>query len=145
MGLAEELQRLAPHGRGNPPVALMLERATFADVRGMGEGRHARFNVLSEGARARAVVFGRGLDLGVRPGDPARATFTLEVNEWNGTSEPRLVLRHAEPALGMLEPVVQETPAVEISMPAKARSQRRQKPRAPAAPEHEELVLFALP
>ncbi len=33
-----------------------------------------------------------------RDGVPADATFTLEVNEWRGVSEPRLVLRHARAA-----------------------------------------------
>jgi single-stranded-DNA-specific exonuclease len=63
----------------------------------MGEGRHVRFTVRSRGTRARAVAFGTGGRLPVRDGEPAEATFTLEVNEWNGVSEPRLVLRRAQP------------------------------------------------
>jgi single-stranded-DNA-specific exonuclease len=98
MALAEELQALAPFGRGNPGVALMVAGATFADARPMGEGRHVRFTVRSGGARARAVAFGAGARLPVREGAAAEATFTLEVNEWNGVSEPRLVLRRAQPA-----------------------------------------------
>lgn len=98
MELAEELQRLAPFGRSNPPVCLMLRDATFSDPRPMGEGKHLRFTVESRGARARAVCFGQGARLPVEPGEPALATFALEINEWNGLSEPRLVLRHAQPA-----------------------------------------------
>jgi single-stranded-DNA-specific exonuclease len=98
MTLAEELQTLAPFGHGNPGVCLMLDGATFTDVRSMGEGKHARFTVESHGARARAVAFGGGGALPVPDGEPAQATFTLEVNEWNGVSEPRLVLRRAMPA-----------------------------------------------
>lgn len=98
MELALELQGLAPFGQGNPPVSLMLEDATFEDVRAMGDGRHARFTVRCPGARARAVAFGRGTALGVAEGEPAQATFALEVNEWNGASEPRLVLRSARAA-----------------------------------------------
>jgi single-stranded-DNA-specific exonuclease len=97
MPLAEELQALAPFGRGNPTVSLLVADATFADARPMGEGRHVRFTVRSRGARARAVAFGTGGQLPVRDGEPAEATFTLEVNEWNGVSEPRLVLRRAQP------------------------------------------------
>ncbi len=59
----------------------------------MGEGRHVRFTGRSGAARARAVGFGTGATLPVREGVPVQATFTLEVNEWNGVSEPRLVLR----------------------------------------------------
>jgi single-stranded-DNA-specific exonuclease len=109
MTLAEELQTLAPFGRGNPGVSLMVSDATFADARPMGEGKHVRFTVESGGARARAVAFGTGGRLPVPDGEPAQATFTLEVNEWNGVSEPRLVLRRAqaraapEPAAAAIE------------------------------------------
>jgi single-stranded-DNA-specific exonuclease len=96
MDLAEELQRLAPFGRANPPVCLMLEQASFSDPRPMGEGKHLRFTVESHGARARAVSFGQGAKLPVEAGEPALATFALEINEWNGIIEPRLVLRHAQ-------------------------------------------------
>ncbi len=98
MELAEELARLAPFGRGNPTVSLMLADAVLSDVRPMGEGKHARFTVESGGAHARAVAFGNGGRLGVAEGEPVQATFALEVNEWRGAVEPRLVLRHAQPA-----------------------------------------------
>jgi single-stranded-DNA-specific exonuclease len=104
MGLAEELMRLAPFGAANPAVSLLVRGARFADRRAMGEGRHVRFTVLADGARARAVAFGGGASLPVRDGAPADATFALEVNEYRGVSEPRLVLRHAEPAVAAVEP-----------------------------------------
>jgi single-stranded-DNA-specific exonuclease len=98
MELAEELQALAPFGCANPGVSLLVRGARFAERRAMGEGRHVRFMVLADGARARAVAFGLGTSLPVGDGKPADATFALEVNEWGGVSEPRLVLRHAQPA-----------------------------------------------
>jgi single-stranded-DNA-specific exonuclease len=98
MELAEELATLGPFGRGNPSVTLMVRNAVVADVRPMGEGKHARFTLQSEGVHARAVAFGNGGKLGVAEGEPVDATFTLEVNEWRGVSEPRLVLRHAQAA-----------------------------------------------
>lgn len=108
MELAEELQALAPFGCANPAVSLLVRGARFADRRPMGEGRHVRFTVLADGARARAVAFGGGASLPVRDGQPADATFVLEVNEWRGVSEPRLVLRHAQAAEIEIEP--QELP-----------------------------------
>jgi single-stranded-DNA-specific exonuclease len=131
MTLAEELDALAPFGRGNPGVALLLEGASFADRRPMAEGRHVRFTVRSKGARARAVAFGIGTRLPVDDGEPAQATFTLEVNEWRGVSEPRLVLRRARPSPQAASP---GSPAV--SDPPRAH-EREPEP-------HEELVLFAL-
>ena len=138
MALAEELQSLAPFGRGNPGVSLMLDGATFADARPMGEGKHVRFTVESRGARARAVAFGIGGRLPVAEGAPAEATFTLEVNEWRGVSEPRLVLRRAQP-LPAAGP--RQDPAT-----AGAAGAGRAAPEAPQDAEQEpELVLFALP
>jgi single-stranded-DNA-specific exonuclease len=107
MALAEELQALAPFGHGNPTVSLLVRAATLSDRRPMGEGRHLRFTVLSgDGARARAVAFGNGGRLPVAEDALADATFTLEVNEWRGVSEPRLVLRHAQPSETKIEEAV---------------------------------------
>jgi single-stranded-DNA-specific exonuclease len=129
MTLAEELQSLAPFGRGNPGVSLMVADASFADARPMGEGKHVRFTVESGGARARAVAFGTGGRLPVADGEPAEATFSLEVNEWNGVSEPRLVLRRAQaPA----PPVAAEPEVAEDAGAA-------------GTQDAGELVLFALP
>jgi len=111
MELAEELRCLAPFGRGNPGVSLMVADAVFADARPMGEGKHVRFTVESRGARARAVAFGNGGRLPVESGAPAQATFTLEVNEWNGAVEPRLVLRRAAPAPEAITAHGREDPA----------------------------------
>lgn len=91
--LAEELARLAPFGRGNPKVRLLIRDARIGQVQAMGQGRHARFRVFGEGAHAGAVCFGAGARLPVGEGEAVDATFTLEVNEWRGVSEPRLVLR----------------------------------------------------
>jgi single-stranded-DNA-specific exonuclease len=103
MGLAEELQRLAPFGYGNPGVSLMVAEACLRDARAMGEGKHVRFTVESHGARAQAVGFRTGGVLPVEEGVPVEATFKLEVNEWNGVQEPRLVLRHARLAEPRIE------------------------------------------
>ena len=94
LALAEELERLAPFGIGNPSVSLLVPAARFSDVRTMGEGKHARFSVSAGGVRAGAVAFGVSkVDCDV----PLDATFSLELNEFNGSVEPRLVLRGAQP------------------------------------------------
>jgi single-stranded-DNA-specific exonuclease len=92
--LAEELELLAPFGIANPGVALLLPAARFSDVRTMGEGKHARFSVEAGGMRAGAVAFGVSK---VDCDGPLDATFSLELNEFNGSVEPRLVLRNARP------------------------------------------------
>jgi single-stranded-DNA-specific exonuclease len=102
MELAEELQALAPFGCANPAASLLVRGARFGERHAMGEGRHVRFTMHEGSTRARAVAFGSGTRLPVEDGAPADATFALEVNEWRGVSEPRLVLRHAQPAAGAI-------------------------------------------
>jgi single-stranded-DNA-specific exonuclease len=140
MELAEELLVLAPFGRGNPGVSLLVKDAAFRDLRPMGEGKHLRFTLHAAGARARGVAFGTGSRLPVAEGEPAEATFTLEVNEWNGVSEPRLVLRQARtvepPSAGREDQV--EPVTVRDLRPATAPA------REPKQPQEEELTLFAL-
>ncbi len=94
LALAEELELLAPFGIANPSVSLLVPAARFGDARTMGEGKHARFQVQSGAMRAGAVAFGTAkVDCDVA----LDATFSLELNEYNGSVEPRLVLRDARP------------------------------------------------
>ncbi|HMJ33731.1 MAG TPA: single-stranded-DNA-specific exonuclease RecJ [Baekduia sp.] len=96
--LAEELGRLAPFGIGNPSVSLLVPAARLVDPHPMSEGKHVRFTVEAGGVRARAVAFGLGaLPDGAEEGR-LHATFTLELNEYQGAVEPRLVLRKLLPA-----------------------------------------------
>jgi single-stranded-DNA-specific exonuclease len=104
--LAEELGRLAPFGMGNPGVRLMVPSARVSDVRTMGEGKHARFSLHSGSHRALGVAFGRS-SLGVEEEEAVDAAVRLEVNHWNGSVEPRVVLRELYP----LAPVEGAPPA----------------------------------
>ncbi|HEY5192625.1 MAG TPA: single-stranded-DNA-specific exonuclease RecJ [Solirubrobacteraceae bacterium] len=147
MELAEELARLAPFGKGNPVVSLMMKGASLRDVRPMGEGKHARFTIESGGVHARAVAFGNDGKLGVAESEPVDATVVLEVNEWRGVSEPRLVLRHVQPARPQppeVEPAVQSlAPAVQSIKPAvEPLPPVESPPPAPAQQDVGELVLF---
>ena len=98
---AEELQRLAPFGVGNPPVRLLVPAARMLDVRPMGEGKHARFSVASGSSRALGVAFGSSdRSLASLDGRPADLAVRLEVNHWNGAVEPRVVLERMYPIEG---------------------------------------------
>ncbi len=99
LGLAEELRQLAPFGLGNPGVRLVVPSARVSDVRTMGEGKHARFSLHSGSHRALGVAFGRS-DLGVEGDEAVDAAVRLEVNHWNGSVEPRVVLRELYPLDG---------------------------------------------
>ncbi len=98
LDLAEELERLAPFGNGNPEVRLYVTGATFDAVRTMGEAnQHVRFNVNSGGACANAVAFACDGRIAGSDGEPIDASFKLERNVWNGVVEPRLILQHGVP------------------------------------------------
>jgi single-stranded-DNA-specific exonuclease len=92
--VAEQLERLGPFGHGNPSVSFLVAGARLGDVRPMGEGeRHARFSVASGSRRALGVAFGVNGDLAkVATGEPLDVSVRLELNEWNGAVEPRVVL-----------------------------------------------------
>jgi single-stranded-DNA-specific exonuclease len=94
--LAEELERLRPFGAGNPEVRLLVPSAHLRDVRPMGDRKHARFSIESGRARALGVAFGTG---GTVPGGdgPLDVAVRLELNRWNGSVEPRVVLRECFP------------------------------------------------
>ncbi len=89
--LATELEQLAPFGPGNPGVRLLVPSARLGDVKSMGDGKHSRFSLQSAGARALGVAFGRP-SLPVTDKEAVDAAIRLEVNQWNGSIEPRVVL-----------------------------------------------------
>ena len=94
--LAEELGQLAPFGMGNPGVRLMVPSARSATCARWAEGKHSRFSLHSGSHRALGVAFGRS-SLGVEDEDSVDAAVRLEVNHWNGSVEPRVVLRELYP------------------------------------------------
>jgi single-stranded-DNA-specific exonuclease len=91
---AEELELLAPFGKGNPEPRLLVPAARVQDVRPMGEeGRHARFSLQSGARRALGVAFGvNGALDRAAAGGPLDVAVKLELNHWNGSVEPRVVL-----------------------------------------------------
>ena len=98
LDLAEELQRLAPFGMGNPGRRCSCRRALLDDPRAMGEGRHVAFTLSAGGARAARCRFGARRALPAEARTPVDAAVRARGNRWNGAVEPRLVLRHARTA-----------------------------------------------
>ncbi|MGH3110111.1 MAG: hypothetical protein ACRDQT_04235, partial [Gaiellaceae bacterium] len=95
LDLAQELDRLAPFGLGNPDVTLLVPAAQPVSPATVGQGKHLRFRVRQQGRDAgSAIAFGHGGQL-----DRLRAAGLLDVacrlkeNHWNGTVAPQLVVR----------------------------------------------------
>jgi len=95
LGAAEELDRLAPFGLGNPDVTLLVPACETVQPGVVGEGKHLRFRIRQGGRDAgSAIAFGLGpqLDRVERPGRHDIAC-RLKENRWNGTVSPQLVVR----------------------------------------------------
>ncbi|HEX9966342.1 MAG TPA: hypothetical protein VGB06_00200, partial [Solirubrobacterales bacterium] len=90
--LAEELDCMRPFGMGNPGLRLLVPGAKVRDPRPMGEGKHLRFSLHSGGRRSVGIAFGRS-SIGATEDEPVDAAVRLEVNRWNGSVEPRVLLR----------------------------------------------------
>ncbi|MGH3052530.1 MAG: hypothetical protein ACRDM8_06170, partial [Gaiellaceae bacterium] len=95
LGLAMELERLAPFGLGNPDVTLLVPACQAVGPATVGEGKHLRFRVRQhERDAGSAIAFGQGAQL-----DRLRAEGLFDVacrlkeNHWNGTVAPQLVVR----------------------------------------------------
>ncbi len=111
LDLAEELDLLRPFGMGNPQPTLLVPAARIANVAGMGEERqHARFTLLSAGVRARGVAFG-ATQKSLAADEARHVALRLESNRWNGTVEPRVVLRAlCPPEAGTLRVLGEDAP-----------------------------------
>jgi len=95
LGLAQELDRLAPFGLGNPEPTLLVASIEATGAGTVGEGKHLRFRVRQQGRDGgSAIAFGQGaqLDRLQRPGR-FDVAFRLKENRWNGTIAPQLVVR----------------------------------------------------
>ncbi len=96
--LAEEFERLAPFGAANPEPRLLVPAARLREVRAMGETeKHARFQVESGAGRALGVAFNVGSTLERLEGAHADLSISLEVDRWNGSVAPRLILDTLRP------------------------------------------------
>ena len=95
LGLAEELERLAPFGLGNPEPTLLVPATEAVSPATVGEGKHLRFRVKQHGRDAgTAIAFGQGTQLDrLRAAGRFDVAFRLKENHWNGTVAPQLVVR----------------------------------------------------
>src|SRR4051812_25898888 len=110
--LAEELEALRPFGMGNPEPTLLVPAASVEALAAMGQERdHARFVLTTPGGtRSRVVAFNTPLSA-VAPARerPHELAVRLGRNRWNGTIEPKVVLRAACPTrTGALHDVGEE-------------------------------------
>jgi len=92
--LCEELERLAPFGLGNAGVTLLAPGCELSELGAVGEGKHLKLAVRSNGVRSGAIAFGLGSQLDrYRRQGLYDVAFRLGANRWNGTVSPQLVVK----------------------------------------------------
>ena len=93
LGTAEALEALAPFGRGNPPVRLVLPGAELESPTRVGQGRHLQVRLRSGGVNARAIGFRMGEKAaGIALDERHDALISLEIERWQGLVGPRVAV-----------------------------------------------------
>jgi single-stranded-DNA-specific exonuclease len=93
-GLVEWVERLSPHGLGNPEPVYRVARADVDAASVVGGGKHLRLAVRDRTGRAEAIGFGLGgLADAVRRAGACALAFVPTRNEWNGVSRIQLKLK----------------------------------------------------
>lgn len=94
MELAEDIERLAPFGEGNPSPLFRVQNATITDIKRMGDGSHLRAILSGKTASAPCVAFKMGdrynelMSMGA-----CDVLFAPSINEWRGNRSLQIQLR----------------------------------------------------
>ncbi|MFH1347732.1 MAG: DHHA1 domain-containing protein, partial [Candidatus Margulisiibacteriota bacterium] len=94
MGLANELEIMAPHGEGNPQPIFMSKGLKLYDMRQVGKtGNHLKLKLTDNEVILDAIGFSMG-DLAEKLSHDSSYDFAycLETNEWNGFENVQLRL-----------------------------------------------------
>lgn len=100
LATAEQMEALAPFGRGNPEPRIVVPACAVQGIGRVGEGRHLKARLSAGGVTVPAIGFSMGRqapDLQAA-GDAARydAIARLEVERWQDTVGPRVSLEALE-------------------------------------------------
>lgn len=97
LGFVDWLERMSPHGLGNPEPLFRATDLAVDSVSTVGEGRHLRLRVKDDTGSAEAI----GFDLGVRADEVRGAkrcalAFVPTRNEWRGEARVQLKVREVD-------------------------------------------------
>jgi single-stranded-DNA-specific exonuclease len=107
--LAQELERLAPFGQGNPAIHLACRNLTLAGQRTFGRnGEHREVTVQDEASVTRKLIWWRGAEHEPPPG-PFDLVCTLKSTDYLGRSNLEIEWIDAR---------LIETPAIQVAAPA---------------------------
>ena len=89
-----ELEKLAPFGPGNPGPVFSIEGLRIGEIRTVGDNKHLKLRLEDEGFSIDAVGFNMGELAGCYlVSDLLDSVFSLEINAWNGSRKPQMVLK----------------------------------------------------
>ncbi len=91
------LDQLEPFGTGNPRPAFLLRRARVVSANPVGQGRHLKLRVESEGVSLDAIWFSAG-DANLRQNSLVDVAFHPQINEFRGVKSPQLQVLDIRPA-----------------------------------------------
>ena len=99
--LIRELERLRPHGIGNPEPTFVVQEAMVFSPRVVGNN-HLKFKVRKHGTRTFDAIGFRMGNLADRVGNGQRVNlaFTPEVQEWRGEQRLQLRIKDLQPIKG---------------------------------------------
>ena len=98
LATAEALEGLAPFGRGNPPVRLVVPGVALESPTRVGQGQHLQVRIRSGGVHARAIGFRMGERApGIDVAHRHDAIIELDVERWQGIVGPRVTLQALDP------------------------------------------------
>ena len=87
LALAEDIERLAPFGNGNPPLTLATRDLKLVSRRGMGRrGEHLRVEVEDDAGNRQRVIWWRGAGKDL-PGGRFDLAYTLRSSRYKGERE----------------------------------------------------------
>jgi len=96
LAIAEELEALAPFGRGNPEPRIVVPGCAVSAISRVGEGRHLKARLSAGGVGVPAIGFSMGRRAEGLTGDADDARYDavakLEVERWQDTMGPRVSL-----------------------------------------------------
>lgn len=101
--LANELDRIAPFGEGNPPIALVAPEVHVVEHAGFGSNRrHRRVTVADEGGVRRQLIWWNGSERPL-PGGEIDLALTLRMQDYRGARQLQLEWLDSRPSASALE------------------------------------------
>ena len=112
--LAEDIERLAPFGNGNPPLTLATRDLKLASRKGLGRrGEHLQVEVEDDAGNRQRVIWWRGAGKDL-PGGKFDLAYTLRSSSYKGEREALIEWLDYRPLDGAVADIKVDAPAWEL-------------------------------